>query len=75
MADYVVVKKQLRISATSTNPEATLTAYVTSTDVLIGTLTKKSGRYTGQFKLRTNPQNITVKSSLGGTASKVVIAR
>ena len=36
VADYVVVKKQLRISATSTNPEATLTAYVTSTDVLIG---------------------------------------
>jgi hypothetical protein len=75
VADYVLAKKQLRISATSTNPEATLTAYVTSSDALIGTLTKKPGRYTGQFRLRTNPQNITVKSSLGGTASKVVIVR
>ena len=30
------------------------------------------GKYTGQFSWPTNPQTITVKSSLGGSSSKAV---
>lgn len=74
-AEYIVAKKKLRVAATTTDPEATLTAYVTSTDALIGTLAKKSGRHIGQFRLPTNPQNITVKSSSGGTASRAVVTK
>ena len=75
-AEYTTGNRQLRILATTTDPTATLTAYVTSTNALIGTLTNNgSGRYTGQFRMRTNPQNVTVRSSSGGTASKAVTVR
>jgi hypothetical protein len=48
---------------------------VTSTDTLIGTLTKKGIKYSGKFSWSSNPLNITVKSSLGGTATAAVITK
>ena len=55
---------------------ATLRAYVTSTGALIGTLKNNGGgKYRGQFTWPSNPQNITVKSSLGGSASKAVATK
>lgn len=74
-AEYTTSRKQLRIVATTSDPAATLTAYVTSTETLIGTLMNNAGRHTGRFRMMTNPQNITVKSSSGGSASKAVVVR
>ena len=74
-ATYLTSRKKLQIAATTTASDATLTAYVTSTDALIGTLAKQGTRYVGKFSWPTNPVNITVKSSAGGTASKAVVAR
>ncbi|MEJ7615400.1 MAG: hypothetical protein WKF30_00165 [Pyrinomonadaceae bacterium] len=71
-ADYSTGNRQLRVEATSTNSSAVLTCYVTSTNQLIGTLTNSGGRYSGQFSLTANPQSITVKSSLGGKATRAV---
>lgn len=76
LAEYVVSKRQLRIQATSTSSTAVLKAYVTATNQLIGTLTNKGGgKYAGQFSWPSNPQNITVRSSLGGSASKNVTVK
>lgn len=72
-AEYIVSKRQLQLQATSTSASATLKAYVTSTDALIGTLTNKGGgKYEGQFAWPANPQNVTIRSSLNGSASKAV---
>jgi hypothetical protein len=72
-AEYTASKKELRVEATSTSPSATLWVFVTATNQLIGTLTNNGGgKYSGQFSWPTNPQIITVKSSLGGSASKAV---
>lgn len=72
-AEYVTSKLNLRIEATSTNPSATLTAYVTSTGQVIGTLVNNGGgRYSLQVSWPSNPQNITVRSSAGGVASRAV---
>lgn len=60
---------ELRIEATSSSADATLKAYVTSTGALIGTLS--SGRL--RLSWPSNPGNVTVKSSLGGQASRAVI--
>jgi hypothetical protein len=66
----------LRVEATSTSSNATLTVYVTSTNAPIGTLRNEGGgRYRGDFSWSPNPQNITVRSSLGGTASRAVTAK
>jgi len=66
--------KVLSIEATSTSSSATLRAYVTSTNTLIGTLTNNGGgRYSRQFSWPSNPGNVTVKSSLGGSASCSVV--
>jgi hypothetical protein len=47
--------------------------FVTSTNQLIGPLANNGrGRYSRAFNLSTNPQNITVRSSLGGSASSTV---
>jgi hypothetical protein len=52
----------------------TLRAYVTSSNALIGTLSGNSdGSYNGDFTWATNPQVITVRSSLGGSADLPVI--
>jgi hypothetical protein len=55
----------------------TLRVYVTSTDQLIGALSGNlDGSYTGDFTWATNPQTVTVRSTLGGAAElPVVIGR
>ncbi|MCZ7569741.1 MAG: hypothetical protein M5U01_14325 [Ardenticatenaceae bacterium] len=75
-AEYTVSKQQLRVEATSTSSTATLRVYVTATGALIGTLQNNgSGRYSGQFNWATNPQQITVRSSLGGSATQTVVLK
>jgi uncharacterized repeat protein (TIGR01451 family) len=75
-ADYTVSKQQLRIEATSTSASATLTAYVTSTGQFIGTLVSSGGgRYSLRINWPSNPQNITIRSSAGGIASRAVTSR
>lgn len=76
IAEYTSDKRELRIEATSTNGSAVLRCYVSSTGALIGTLTNDGGgRYRGQFSWPTNPQSVTVRSSLGGSATRSVAAR
>ena len=73
LAEYSAGNQQLRVEATGSNASATLRVYVTSTNTLIGTLNNEGGgRYRGDFSWPTNPQNITVRSSLGGSASRTV---
>lgn len=73
LAEYSAGNAQLRVEATSSNASATLRVYVTSTNALIGTLQNEGGgRFRGEFSLPTNPQNITVRSSLGGSVSRTV---
>lgn len=51
-----------------------LRAYVTSTNVLIGTLHGDlDGGYSGDLPWASNPQMITVHSSMGGSADLAVI--
>jgi hypothetical protein len=75
-AEYESSKRSLRVEATSNRSNATLKVYITSTGQLIGTLSNNGGgKYSGQFSLSSNPQNITVRSSLGGVATRTVSAR
>jgi len=47
--------------------------YVTATGGAIGTFNNAGGgTYKGQYSWPVNPQNITVRSSLGGSASATV---
>jgi hypothetical protein len=72
-AEYTAAKKQLQIAATGTSATATLKAYVTVTGEFIGTFKNNGdGRYTLQTGWQSVIQNVTVKSSQGGTASKAV---
>jgi hypothetical protein len=74
-AEYSTGNRELRLEATSTGTSAVLRVYVTTTNQLIGTLNNDGGgRYSGRFALARNPQNVTVRSSLGGSASRNVIA-
>ncbi len=69
-ADYSSSHTLLRVRATSTGAGATLTVYVTATSTFIGRLgSKGSGVYSGQFVWPVNPQTITVRSTLGGSAT------
>ena len=73
LAEYSSGNRELRVEATGSNASATLTVYVTSTNTLIGTLRNEGGgRYRGDFSWSTNPQNITVRSNLGGSANRTV---
>src|SRR3989441_1086969 len=75
-ADYFANKRELRVAAKSTSSTATLQVYVTSTTELIGTLRNPGdGRYRRQFTWPANPQNITVRSSLCGSATKAVTSK
>lgn len=75
-AEYTASNRDLRLEATSTNASAVLRCYAAATGELIGTLTNDGGgRYRGQFTWPTNPQNVTVRSSLGGSATRSVTAR
>jgi hypothetical protein len=76
VAEYASGNRELRVEATSSNASATLQVYVTATNTLIGTLRNEGGgRYRGEFSLSSNPQNITVRSSLGGSATKAVTVK
>jgi hypothetical protein len=71
-----VSKKELRLEATSTSSSATLKAYVSSTGTLIGTLSNLGGgKYGLQKSWPSNPQRVTVKSTLGGSATASVVAK
>jgi hypothetical protein len=72
-AEYSAGSDELRVEATGSNASATLSVYVTSTNTFIGTLRNEGGgRYRGDLSWPTNPQNITVRSNLGGSASRTV---
>ncbi|MFN2541262.1 MAG: Ig-like domain-containing protein [Chthoniobacterales bacterium] len=72
-AIYSAAKTLLQVQASSSaGASATLTVYNTATNAVIGTL-PSSG--TGKFRVSSNPGNITVKSSLGGSASATVRAK
>lgn len=70
-AEYDSDKRVLRVEASSSGSGATLRAHVSSTDQLIGTLS--GGR--GEFSWPSNPVSITVRSSLGGSASRSVTVK
>jgi hypothetical protein len=73
LAEYSAGNQRLRVEATSSNSSAALAVYVSSTNALIGTLNNEGGgRYRGEFSWPANPQNITVRSNLGGSASRTV---
>ncbi|MET0623709.1 MAG: FG-GAP-like repeat-containing protein [Pyrinomonadaceae bacterium] len=71
-AQYNSSKRTLEVEASSSRANATLQVYVTSTGQLLGRLTAKGNKQTGQFDVNTNPQNITVRSSFGGSATRAV---
>jgi hypothetical protein len=75
-AEYAVSKKELRLEATGSNATATLKAYVTSSGALIGTLVANGGgKYSLQTTWPTNPVSVTVRSTLGGSATATVVAK
>ena len=75
-AEYFRAKRQLRIEVTGTASTATMRTYVTATGAYIGTLRNSGGtRFIGQLAWPINPQNITVRSSLGGSDSREVTVK
>jgi hypothetical protein len=75
-ADYFVSRRELRVAATSASFAATLKVYVTETGTEIGTLRNLGdGRYSGQFTGLANPKNITVRSTLCGSATSAVTTK
>ncbi|HEY0426770.1 MAG TPA: FG-GAP-like repeat-containing protein [Pyrinomonadaceae bacterium] len=75
-AEYDGRNQILRVEATSSRTNATLQVLATSTGLVIGTLTNNGGgKYSGQLNSSVNPQNITVRSSFGGQASRAVTAK
>ena len=72
-AEYQQSRQSLRVDATGSNPAATLRVYVTATGAFVGTLRNNgNGRYSASLAWPTNPMNITLRSSLGGSASTAV---
>ncbi len=75
-AEYTASNRTLRVEATSTRTNATLQVFITSSGQLVGTLANNGGgKYGGQLNWSVNPQNITVRSSFGGSAQSTVAAR
>ena len=75
-AEFDSGKRTLRVEATSTSSNATLQVFVTATGQLLGTLANSGGgQYRAELSVSTNPQNITVRSSLGGVATSSVVAK
>ena len=75
-AEFESSKRVLRVEATSTSSNATLHVFVTATGQFLGTLSNNGGgQYRGELSVSTNPQNITVQSSLGGVATSSVVAK
>jgi len=72
-AEYQRSRGSLRIDATGTEPSATLRVYVTASGALVVTMKNTgSGRFSASLPWPTYPENITVRSSLGGSASSAV---
>jgi hypothetical protein len=72
-AEYQRSKGSLRVDATGTEPSATLRVYVTASGAFVGTLKSNgSGRFSASLSWPTYPENITVRSSFGGSASSPV---
>jgi hypothetical protein len=72
-AEYQRSRGSLRVDASGTEPAATLRVYVTATSTLVGTLRNNgNGRFSASLSWPTNPENITVRSSFGGSASSPV---
>ncbi len=75
-AEYDSGKRTLKVEATSSNAGATLQVFVTSTGQLLGALSSNGGgKFSGQLSAASDPQNITVRSSLGGSATRAVAAK
>lgn len=74
-AEYDSGKRSLKVEASSSSSSATLQVFVTSTGQLLGTLSRSGNKFSGQLSAATNPQNITVRSSLGGSATRAVAAK
>jgi Putative Ig domain len=69
-AGYTTEGGKLVVDALDANTAVTLTVSVTSTGQKIGTLSSfGTGGFDGTFFVSTNPQNITVTSSLGGSGT------
>src|SRR5437762_721198 len=75
VAEYDTAKRVLHVEATSTSSTATLTVTVTASSAVIGTLGNDGGGYRGDLAWSVNPQNITVRSSRGGVATRAVAAK
>jgi hypothetical protein len=75
-AEYDSSKRTLLVEASSSRTDATLQVFVTSSGQLLGTLTNRGGgKFGAQLNAATNPQNITVRSNFGGSATKAVLAK
>ena len=75
-AQYAIARSQLTVQATDTDETAMLTVSVTSSGEILGPMINRGGgSYTAKFTGISNPQNITVTSNLGGSASARVRAR
>jgi hypothetical protein len=74
LAEYAVADQLLNVEATSTtSASAVLSVLDAATGANVGTLTNNGGnKFTGTFSLASGPQRITVKSSLGGSATAAV---
>jgi hypothetical protein len=71
-AEWSVASQLLRVEATGT-VGATLRVYAGTSTLLIGTLTHTGGgKFSGQFAWGNNPGTITVRSSLGASATATV---
>jgi hypothetical protein len=74
-AEWSVGSQLLRVEATGT-AGATLRVFAGTSTLRIGTLTHVGGgQFTGQFAWGNNPGTITVRSSLGGSATANVTAK
>jgi hypothetical protein len=72
-AEYQRSRRSLRVDATGSEPAATLRVYVTATGALVGTLKSGgNGRFSASLSWPTNPENITVRSTFGGSAASSV---
>ena len=75
-AQYITSRSQLTVLATDSNPAAVLTVKVTSSGEILGTMrTRGDGNYSLKANGVANPQNVTVTSNLGGSASANVTVR
>lgn len=68
-------ESRLDVEVWDANAGATYTMYVTSTGKEIGTMTEVGGMHVGSVTISPDPQNVTIKDSLGGSVSVPVTLR